>query len=80
MNDDSRAGRFESLTLRPIGVIHTGLQEPPRPPGPPPTPDELPARMAASPASRERSRVEVFEEFSAGLANIEGYAQLYLLF
>ena len=36
--------------------------------------------MAGSPASHERGRVEVFEEFSAGLADIEDYEQLYLFF
>ena len=79
MTGDSPAGRFESLALRPIGVIHTDLHPSPAP-GPPLTPDELCARMAASPASHERGRVEVFEEFAAGLADVEDYEQLYLLF
>jgi tRNA-Thr(GGU) m(6)t(6)A37 methyltransferase TsaA len=80
MNDDSHAGRFGSLTLRPIGVIRTDLHPPAPSLGPPLTPDELRARMAASPASRELGRVEVFEEFSVGLADIDDYEQLYLFF
>ena len=69
-----------NLTLRPIGVIHTGLQAPTPVPGPPLTPDELRARMAVSPAGHERGRVEVFEEFAAGLADVEDYERLYLCF
>jgi tRNA-Thr(GGU) m(6)t(6)A37 methyltransferase TsaA len=80
MTDASRVGRFEGLTLRPIGVIHTDLHPPAPVPGPPLTPDELRARMAASPAKHERARIEVFEEFAAGLADVEDYEQLYLLF
>jgi tRNA-Thr(GGU) m(6)t(6)A37 methyltransferase TsaA len=80
MNDDSEAARFESLTLRPIGVIRTDLHPPAPAPGPLLTPDELRARMAASPDRHERGRVEVFEEFAAGLADIEDCEQLYLFF
>lgn len=69
-----------NLTLRPIGVIHTDLQTPTPEPGPPLTPDEVRARMAAAPASRERGHVEVFEEFASGLADVEDYEQLYLFF
>jgi tRNA (Thr-GGU) A37 N-methylase len=68
------------LTLRPIGVIHTELHPSVPAPGPPPTPDELRAKTAASPAGRERGRVEVFEEFAAGLADVEDCEQLYLFF
>ena len=54
---------------------------PPAPvPGPALTPDELRARMTMSATRHERGRVAVFEEFAAGLADIEDYAQLYLLF
>ena len=80
MTHGSQAGRFESLTLRPIGVIHTGLQWPPLSPGPPLAPDELRARMTMSATRHERGHVEVFDEFAAGLADIEDYAQLHLLF
>jgi tRNA-Thr(GGU) m(6)t(6)A37 methyltransferase TsaA len=69
-----------SLTLRPIGVIHTELHPPVPVLGPPLTPDELRAKMAASPAGCERGRVEVFEEFAAGLADVEDCEQLYLFF
>jgi len=74
------SGRIENLTLRPIGVIHTGLQAPTPEPGPPLTPDELRARMGGPAAGRERGRVEVFEEFAAGLADVEDCEQLYLFF
>jgi len=67
------------LTLRPIGLIRTDLHAPAPAPGPPLTPDELRAKMTA-PASRERGRVEVFEQFAAGLADVEDYEQLYLFF
>jgi tRNA (adenine37-N6)-methyltransferase len=80
MTGDPPSGRRENLTLKPIGVIRTGLSSPV--PGPVPllTPDELRARMAASPAGHERGRVEVFEEFAAGRADVEAYERLYLFF
>ena len=77
---DSPSGHRENLTLRPIGVIHTDLRAPTPAPGPPLTPDELRAKTAASPAGHERGRVEVFEEFAAGLADVEDYEHLYLFF
>jgi tRNA-Thr(GGU) m(6)t(6)A37 methyltransferase TsaA len=80
MNDDSEAARFESLTLRPIGVIRTDLHPPAPTPGPPLRPDELRARTAAAPASHERGHVEVFEEVCAGLADVEDCERLYLIF
>jgi tRNA-Thr(GGU) m(6)t(6)A37 methyltransferase TsaA len=79
MTQGSPAGGLEFLTLRPIGVVHTDLHAPVPVAGPPLTPDELRARMATS-ARHERGRVEVFEEFAAGLADIEDYVQLYLFF
>lgn len=36
--------------------------------------------MAASSARHERGRIEVFEEFAAGLADVEDHEQLCLLF
>jgi tRNA-Thr(GGU) m(6)t(6)A37 methyltransferase TsaA len=80
MTDEAPSGSYGSLTLRPIGVIHTDLHPPAPAPGPPLTPDELRARMAGSPASYERGRGEVFEEFAAGLADIEDCEQLCLFF
>lgn len=77
---DSPSGHIDNVTFRPIGIIRTDLHPPARAPGPPLSPDELRARMAASPETHERGRVEVFEEFAAGLADIEDYEQLYLFF
>jgi tRNA (adenine37-N6)-methyltransferase len=80
MTGDRPSGCVENLTLRAIGVIHTDLRAPVPLPGPPLTPHELCAKIAASPAGRERGRVEVFEEFAAGLADVEDYELLSLFF
>ena len=71
MTGGRSSGGIKNLTLRPIGIIHTDLRT--SAPGPPVTPDELRAKMAASPAGHERGRVEVFQEFAAGLADVEDY-------
>ena len=76
----SPSGRIENLTLKPIGVIRTELHAPVPALGPPLTPAEFRARMPRAAAHGERGHVEVFEEFAAGLADVEDYEQLYLLF
>jgi tRNA-Thr(GGU) m(6)t(6)A37 methyltransferase TsaA len=80
MTGDPPSGRIETLTLKPIGVIHTDLRAPQPAPGPPLTVDELRAQIAEAAACVERGRVEVFEEFAAGLVDVEDYEQLYLFF
>jgi len=79
MTEGSPAASPHLLALRPIGVIRTGIHPSGPAAGPPLTPGELRARIAAS-ARRERGRVEVFEEFAAGLADVEDYEHLYLFF
>jgi len=80
MTGDPPSGRRENLTLKPIGVIRTGLRSPV--PGPVPllTPDELRVRTTAAAADGERGRVEVFEEFAAVLADVEDCERLYVFF
>ena len=68
------------FTLRQIGVIHTGVPAPAPHSGPPLTLEELRAQAAEEAAAPRLGRVEVFEEFAAGLTDIEDHAQLYLLF
>jgi len=74
------SGRLQTLTLRPIGVIHTDLRAAIPEPGPTLTPDELRAKVAGAAAGHERGHVEVFEEFADGLADVEDYERLYLFF
>jgi tRNA-Thr(GGU) m(6)t(6)A37 methyltransferase TsaA len=68
------------FTLKPIGVIHTGVAAPTPHAGPPLTLDELRALAAERAAAPRLGRVEVFEEFAAGLTDIEDHERLYLLF
>ncbi|MGO8684430.1 MAG: tRNA (N6-threonylcarbamoyladenosine(37)-N6)-methyltransferase TrmO [Thermoleophilia bacterium] len=81
MSDVAATTACASLTLRPIGVIHTALQQTPRLPDRAPG-SETPRRQHAQPfqPDPEFGRVEVFDEFASGLADVEGFAYLYLLF
>ena len=48
--------------------------------GPPLTPDELRTLAAEEAGAPRLGRVEVFEEFAAGLTDVEDHERLYLLF
>jgi tRNA-Thr(GGU) m(6)t(6)A37 methyltransferase TsaA len=60
--------RLEALTLRPIGVIRSDHHDLAR------TPIQ-PVCATGSPG-----RVEVFEDYADGLADVEGFSHLFLLF
>jgi len=68
------------FTLRSVGVIHTGVPAPRPHAGPPLTLDALRALAAEEAAAPRLGRVEVFEEFAAGLTDIEHHERLYLLY
>lgn len=57
-----------SIVIRPIGVIHTPHTEPSRTP------------IQPVYAAGMQGRVEVFDEFAEGLADIEGFSHLHLLY
>ena len=78
--DEAEAADSFRFTLRPIGVIHTGVPAPAPHVGPPLTPDEFRALAAEGAGAPRLGRVEVFEEFAAGLTDIEDHEKLYLLF
>lgn len=56
------------MILRPIGVIHSPFV----------APSEAPVQGVF--AGRERATVEVFEEFAAGLKDVEGFDYLIMLY
>lgn len=58
----------QTLTLSPIGIIHSEHCDPARTPIQPVC------------AAGCRGRVEVFEEYADGLADIEGFSHLHLLY
>jgi tRNA-Thr(GGU) m(6)t(6)A37 methyltransferase TsaA len=59
---------MKRLTLTPIGIIHSGHQEPKR------TPIQ-PVCAQGSPG-----RVEVFDQYVEGLDDVEGYSHLHLIY
>jgi tRNA (adenine37-N6)-methyltransferase len=71
---------MSSFTLKPIGAIHTDAAAPHPHTGPPLTIGELRALAAEETAAPRLGRVEVFEEFAAGLTDIEDHKELYLLY
>jgi tRNA-Thr(GGU) m(6)t(6)A37 methyltransferase TsaA len=59
---------MEKISLRPIGTIRTPFH----------SPAEAPIQGRFRPDAR--GEVEVFEEFAAGLADVEGFSHLTLLY
>ncbi len=59
---------MRTLTLTPIGVIHSEHHEP----------DATPIQPVC--AGGSAGRVEVFEEYAEGLDDVEGFSHLYLIY
>jgi tRNA-Thr(GGU) m(6)t(6)A37 methyltransferase TsaA len=64
MTDDPA---MQTIPLRPIGVVHSPYR----------TKDDVPKGLGAQHAAE--GEIEIFPEFAAGLADIEGFSHLYLL-
>jgi tRNA-Thr(GGU) m(6)t(6)A37 methyltransferase TsaA len=65
--EESHSG-FGPVILKPIGIIHTTFSEP----------RGTPIQSGLAPG--HRGRVEVFEEFAAGLEDVEGFSHLTLIY
>lgn len=57
----------QTIPLRPIGVVHSPYR----------TKDDVPKGLGAQHAAA--GEIEIFSEFAAGLADIEGFSHLYVL-
>lgn len=64
MTDDPAT---QTILLRPIGLVHSPYR----------TKDEVPKGLGAQHAAP--GEIEIFPEFAAGLADIEGFSHLYVL-